>query len=148
MTDPNFSFNFENTLAENDESTSRNRLTDEEADAFIKGQRNVRTVKKTASYIKKFLKFIQEPPFSENRDLKEIPPLELDNYLLHFILEVRKPDGEEYEPDSLTSFRNSIERFLREEQYPFSLIESREFAKHREALKAKRKELKGESKRP
>ncbi len=70
----------------------------------------------------------------------------MDNYLCHFNLEVRKTDGGQYEPDSLTSFRNSIERHLRQQQYKHSLIESREFAKHREVLKAKRKELKGKGK--
>ena len=58
----------------------------------------------------------------------------------------KKVNGDEYEPDSLTSFRNSINRHLREQQYKYSLIDSLEFSKHREVLKAKRKQLKGKGK--
>ena len=90
------------------------------------------------------MKFFLEPPRSEERRLNDISLAELDNYLYHFILEIRKPDGEEYEHDSST--KKSIERHLRQQQYDFSLIENREFAKHREILKAKRKELKGKGK--
>ena len=45
-------------------------------------------------------------------------------------MEVRKADGGAYEPDSLTSFRNYIQRFLSQHNYKYSLIESPEFAKH------------------
>jgi len=51
-------------------------------------------------------------------------------------------DGGEYEPDSLTSFRSSIQCFLTQQQYKYPLIDSREFSRHREVLKAKRKGLK------
>ncbi|XP_078363476.1 uncharacterized protein KIAA1958-like [Oculina patagonica] len=149
MLEPTFSLNlnFEvENLTENEDLNNKTTLTDQEVDSFVEEQRNPRTVKKTNSDVSKFVKFIQEPPRSEERSLTEIPPAELDNYLCHFILEIRKTDGEQYEPDSLTSFRNSIERHLSQQQYKYSLIESREFAKHREVLKAKRKELKGNGK--
>jgi len=61
-------------------------------------------------------------------------------------MEVRKADGAEYESDSLTSFRNSIQRLLTQQQYRYSLTDSREFSKHREVLKARRKELKSKGK--
>ena len=62
-----------------------------------------RRKKKTNSDVSKFVMFVQEPPRSEKRSLTEIPPAELDNYLCHFILEIRKVDGEQYESDSLSS---------------------------------------------
>ena len=149
MSEPNFplgiNFEVENS-AVNEDSSDKIQLTDQEVDIFVEEQRNPRTVKKTNSDVSKFVKFIQEPPRLEKRSLTEIPPAELDNYLCHFILEIRKADGQQYEPDSLPSFRNSIERHLRQQQYDYSLIESREFSKHREVLKAKRKELKGKGK--
>ena len=83
---------------------------DKKLEEFIKEQRGSTTVKKTELDCKKFMTFIQRK-YSETRSLKEIPPNILDVYLSHFIMEVRKADGEGYEPDSLTSFRifNSIE---------------------------------------
>ena len=54
-----------------------------------------------------YVKFIQEPPRSAKRRLTEIPLAELDNYLFHNILEIkRKNDGERYEPGLLSSYRN------------------------------------------
>lgn len=109
-------------------------LTDPEVDIYFEEQRNPRTGKKMNSEVSKFVKFIQEPPFSEERMLTEIL---LDNLITTFdiSLEIRKKDGEKCEPDSLTSFRNSSERHLRQQQYQYSSTESREFSKHRDVLK-------------
>ena len=149
MSQPNFSLGFNfvvKTSEENEGLSNKTPLTDQEVDVFVEEQRNARTVKRTNSDVRKFVKFFLEPPRSEERRLNDISLAELDNYLYHFILEIRKPDGEEDEHDSSTSFKKSIERHLRQQQYDFSLIENREFAKHREILKAKRKELKGKGK--
>ena len=75
--------------------------TDKEVEEFIKRPDNG---DKTGADCKKFMTFIQRK-YSETRSLTEIPPNISDSYLSHFIVEVRKADGEEYEPDSLTSFR-------------------------------------------
>jgi len=48
-------------------------LTDPEVDIYFEEQRNPRTGKKMNSEVSKFVKFIQEPPFSEERMLTEIP---------------------------------------------------------------------------
>jgi len=74
----------------------------------IKEQRNLKTVKKTDC---KTFTFIQRK-YSETRSLTEIPPNIIVGYLSHFITEVGKADSGEYEPDSLTNFRNSIQRLL------------------------------------
>lgn len=149
MSQPKFSLGFNfvvKTSEENEGLSNKTPLTDQEVDVFVEEQRNARTVKRTNSDVRKFVKFFLEPPRSEERRLNDISLAELDNYLYHFILEIRKPDGEEDEHHSSTSFKKSIERHLRQQQYDFSLIENREFAKHREILKAKRKELKGKGK--
>ena len=48
----------------------------------------------------------------ETRRLDEIQPQELDKTLAHFVLKVRKQDGDEFEPDTLTSLFRSIVFFL------------------------------------
>ena len=88
--------------------------------------------------------FIQRK-YSETRGLREIPPNILESYLSHFIMEVRKADGGEYELDSLTSFCNSIEGFLTKQKYKYLLIDSRKLP-NTERCKAKRKEVKRKSK--
>jgi len=41
----------------------------------------------------------------ETRELKDIPPAELDRLLSHFFVTVRKNGGSLYEPDTLSSFQ-------------------------------------------
>ena len=69
-------------------------------------------------------------------------PTELDNLIGKYILSIRKADGEEYEPDTLTSYHRGIERYLQEHSYKYSIIKDREFEMSRYALASKRKELK------
>ena len=82
--------------------------------------------------MKLFIKFLEREPYLETRVLTEIPPSELNNFAITY-WKTREPNGDEYEPDSLTNFRNSINRHLREQQYKYSLIDSLEFSKHRKS---------------
>ena len=49
----------------------------------------------------------------ENRQVTEIPPQELDNYLSRFLFSVRKKNGDEHKPSTLRGFIASIERYLK-----------------------------------
>ena len=73
-------------------------------------------------------------------------PTELNNLIGKFLLSIRKVDGEEYEPDTITSFHHGIERYLREHSYKYSIIKDREFEMSRSVLASKRKELKQKGK--
>lgn len=61
-------------------------------------------------------------------------PGKLDNYLGSFLLSIRKADGSHHEPDTLTSYNRSIDRFLREKV--FSLTDM-EFSTSRTVLTSK-----------
>ena len=86
----------------------------------------------------------------ENRQVEEIPPQELDNYLSRFLLSVRKKNRDEYEPSTLRGFIVSIERYLKKCRYSESVITGQNFARTRDALKSKQKHLKrlGEGNKP
>ena len=88
-------------------------LSEENIDAFIERQKNPRTQKKTEVDTKKFLDFISQAPYCEESSIEALQPERLDFLVKHFLLEIRKSDGSEYEPDTLTSYRNSIDRYLR-----------------------------------
>ena len=62
------------------------------------------------------------------------------------MLSIRKADGSEYEPDTLTSYHRSIDRFLKEKKYLYSLVNDKEFETSRAVLESKRKELKQKGK--
>ena len=79
----------------------------------------------------------------EKRKLEDIPAHELNNLLSNFFFTVKKRNGEEYEPNSLTSLHRSIDRHLREVgQNTIRILEDREFEGSRQALDAKRRQLK------
>ena len=60
-----------------------------------------------------------------------------------FSLGVRKRDGSEYEPDTLTGIQNSIDRHLKTLKVKYDIKKDETFNHSRRVLEAKRKELKG-----
>ena len=77
-------------------------------------------------------------------------PEELDKVLSKFYAEVKKKDGDDYEPESLKIMQSAIERYLKEKNYPLSIVRSREFHSSQEILNAKAISLRqqGKGKRP
>ena len=55
------------------------------------------------------------------RNIEHIPASELDLLLSAFYIEIRKRDGTQYEPISLTSVKSSIERHLKDHDCEYSL---------------------------
>lgn len=56
---------------------------------------------------------------------------------------MRKRDGNEYEPDTLTGVQNSIDRYVKRQK---DLKKDEQFNHSRRVIEAKRKELKGKGK--
>ena len=77
----------------------------------------------------------------ENRRLEEIPPQELDLYLSKFNLAVKKRTVT-IMSQQLRGFISSIERYLKKYRYNESIITGQNFARTREVLKSKQKQLK------
>ena len=74
----------------------------------------------------------------DTREIDAIRPAELGNYYAKFLVQVRKKDGQEYEPSSLVS--SPFRPALKEERLLLStIIEGTEFRKTKEVLAAKQK---------
>ena len=71
---------------------------------------------------------------NENRELSDIPEEELNLLLCKFFKSVKKLDGTEYEPGSLTSFQRSLQRSLNERGSNVNIIEGDNFKLSREVL--------------
>jgi len=112
---------------------------DTELQQFIEKQANENTSKKTLSDMRIWERYCEQ--VGEARKIEEIPIQELDRLLGHFFKDVKKQDGQEYEPDSLTSFQRSFNRYLSQKGATFNIIVDRAFAMSRETLAAKRKQL-------
>lgn len=85
-----------------------------------------------------------------NTKIETLPPPELDKLLERFYAEIKKQNGDDYEPESLRVMQASIERYLKEKNYPRSIIRAREFHNSQETLNAVATTLRkqGKGKRP
>lgn len=121
------------------------RFSLEETEEFIQNKKNINTKSKTKSDIKKFREWLTGD--DESRELKEIPPKELDLYISRFLLSVRKTkDNGEYEPSTIRGMFTSICRHLKDNDYGVDLSVSQDFRRTREVLKAKCLDLKEKGK--
>ena len=69
---------------------------------------------------------------------------------MNFYAEQKKMDGQEYEPACLRVMRSSLDRYLKEKNYPVSIISSDEFKGSNKVLEGNAKDLrdKGMGNRP
>ena len=58
-----------------------------------------------------------------------------------FFMDVRKKDGGEYEPVSLTSVQRSIKRYLNDSGSNINILKDKEFVKSREVLFTRKRDL-------
>ena len=77
----------------------------------------------------------------ETRAIEEIPVEELNSLLCHFFVKVRKLNGEDFEPGTLTSFQRRFDWHLRQVGKCYSILQDKTFEKSHEALESKRKQL-------
>ena len=121
--------------AEQDEPGSSQELDDS-----ISSEKSENTVKKTNYEWKKFETFCKEQS-NGSFNVKKVPADALDKLPGKFFKDVRKQNGAEYEPDSLSSFQRSIQRRLKELKLSFNILKDEEFCRSREVSAAKRKNL-------
>ena len=76
----------------------------EKLQKFVQEQKSENSVKKTSSDMKCFYRFLGEIN-KKNVQILDLPPEELDHLLGKFFKDVRKINGEEYEPNTLTDCR-------------------------------------------
>ena len=75
---------------------------------------------------------------------------ELNEALSQFYAELRKENGQDYEPDSLRVMQAALDRHLRSQNYPKSILRDTEFMSSRKVLegKARNQRERGMGKRP
>lgn len=107
--------------------------------SIVSGSENRNTHRKTGADMRILGSYMRS--LNEMRLPEDIPPVELDKYLSSFFLVIKKTDGSEYEPCSLRAMLASIERYLRQKNYPASLTRDSEFSQMRNVLKLKQQML-------
>ncbi|XP_052790186.1 uncharacterized protein LOC128224401 [Mya arenaria] len=105
-------------------------VTDDDLQDFVVKQKNKSTVNKTFYDLKLLSSYLHR--VNEMHEISEIPQNELYNLLCKFFVCVKKPDGSSYEPTTLRGFLGSFERYLRDQNFGYSLIHGPKFAKQKQ----------------
>ena len=119
---------------------NENNNNQEEIEDFIKEQKSANTARKTTSDLKTLKRYLQSIDKGQI-EMVNLPAPELDHLLAKFFKDVHTVNGDEYEPDSVSSVQRSIHRFLTDQKYPHNILKDREFGTSRSVLAAKRKQL-------
>ena len=88
---------------------------------------NGNTKRSTDTWIKRYSKWATER--GHPIDITCIPPERLDSILQQFYAELRKKNGDEYEPESLKVMQTALDRYLRDQGYTSSILRDKEFVK-------------------
>ncbi|XP_064597684.1 uncharacterized protein LOC135464121 [Liolophura sinensis] len=97
-------------------------------------------VKKARTNVGNMHRWLQQDQ-NELRQIEEIPPEELDPYLTAFLRLVRRKDGRDYDPNSFKDVRGSIQRYLQDHGYPYSIVRSPLFYNSQRAYYRKKEQL-------
>ena len=119
----------EETKPEESHPTPAVEDSEKEIQKLIQLNSNKNTTKSTCNWIKKFSEWATARGI--NPKLEEISEDELDGVLQKFYCEVRRRDGENYEPDSLRVMHAALDRHLKDKGCKFSITKDRQFATSR-----------------
>ena len=110
--------------------------------------KNANTTKGTTQWMRMFCQWAQKRDHPQN--IEVLAPDTLDSILQHIFAEFNKKDGKDYEPSSLAAMQSSIDRYLRESNYEYSILNSRFSKGSRDVLEGKARLLreKGLGKKP
>ncbi|XP_036255083.1 uncharacterized protein KIAA1958 homolog [Molothrus ater] len=87
--------------------------------------------------IKVFEEWLRGHHPSETRKIHRLPPADLDHYLLSFFTSTKKQNDMDFSANSLNTFRCSINRYLQQHNYQYSILRGPEFKASQEAYKLK-----------
>lgn len=76
-----------------------------------------------------------------DKETLNLPANNLDHLLAKFFKDARKINGDEYKPDTLSGFQQSIQRFLSHGKSPLNILVQEEFQTSRKVLAAEQKSL-------
>ena len=112
---------------------------DKELIQFVEQNKAYNMVRKTRSDTNVWYKWCAKN--GEVRRMEDMPTIELNSLLSHFVMKIWKKDGSEYEPNTITSFFRSFDRYLKDKGQQQRLLFDCEFATSRQVIEAKGKEL-------
>ena len=127
--------------------TEFKKSTEEEIQYLQDLNVNSNTALSTQNWLRRFSKWADER--NVIGAIEEIPKGQLDGVLQQFYADLRKKNGEEYEPESLKVMAASLDRCVKD-KCGYSILKDKEFEVSRKVLNGKAINLqrKGKGKRP
>ena len=124
------------------------KCNETEIASLIDKTKNHNTESSTKTWVNVFQSWAKERGFPQ--EVSAYEPENLDKTLCIFYTEIRKRDGNQYEPDCLRVMRSSLDRYLHLKNYPKSILNDDVFKKSNTVLEGKARELrdKGMGQRP
>ncbi|CAF0751605.1 unnamed protein product [Rotaria sordida] len=95
---------------------------------------------KTRQDVRRFRKFLRRNYELSSMALVDIDPDTMRTYLIHYLTSIRTRKGSKYDPETLRSYYLSIQRFLKDSNYPYCLRNSPQFSQCRDLIIQMRKE--------
>ncbi|CAM4864948.1 unnamed protein product [Rotaria socialis] len=95
---------------------------------------------KTRQDVRRFRKFLKRNHNLSSISLVDIEPDVMRKYLIDYLTSIRTRKGLKYDPETLRSYYLSIQRFLKDSNYPYCLRNSPQFAQCRDLIIQMRKE--------
>jgi hypothetical protein len=95
---------------------------------------------KTRQDVRRFRKFLKRNYDLSSMALIDIDPDTMRRYLIDYLTSIRTRKGLKYDPETLRSYYLSIQRFLKDSNYPYCLRNSPQFAQCRDLIIQMRKE--------
>ncbi|XP_064597064.1 uncharacterized protein LOC135463632 isoform X17 [Liolophura sinensis] len=86
-----------------------------------------------------FERWLWSQPGSVRRAMYEVPPDELDAYLVDFFTNVKCRSGADYTPRAFVNLRTRLDSYLRDNNYPCSITKSPLFLNSQRAFSLKKK---------
>ena len=119
--------------------------TDDDIHDFLIQQKAKSTTYKDAGGTKRLQTFLRDVNPHESRMFHELSKAELDTLMSQFFMFAKKqgkqPPDDDYQPDTLTSFRNAWQRVIADKGLKFDIKKDPEFKRSRNVLEGRRKQL-------
>ena len=106
---------------------------------FIEEQRPENTKKKTLYDINVWKRYLTSA--GDERNIEDIPAKDLNLHMCRFFMEIKKKDGEQYEPRTLISFHRSLQRYLNDHGSTLNIFKDQQFSLSRGALSSRKRQL-------
>ncbi|CAL9683294.1 unnamed protein product [Knipowitschia caucasica] len=114
----------EEVITENNEENTTN--SQEEIDNFVADQKAKNTIRKTKldmNILRKYLKSIGKG----TEEIENLPAGDLNHLISKFFMQVKKADWSDYEPNTISSFQRSIQRYLEGKKSNLNILKDKEF---------------------